>query len=55
MTNFVNGKHLYVDDLVTASRWRSHGYGRRLNDHLVETAAREELRDHPARLGDAPP
>jgi len=41
MTNFVNGTNLYVDDLVTAARWRSHGYGRRLNDYLVETAARE--------------
>jgi GNAT superfamily N-acetyltransferase len=40
MTNFVNGRNLYVDDLVTAARWRSHGYGRHLNDYLVETAAR---------------
>jgi ribosomal protein S18 acetylase RimI-like enzyme len=41
VTNFVSGRHLYVDDLVTGARWRSHGYGRRLNDYLVETAARE--------------
>jgi GNAT superfamily N-acetyltransferase len=39
MTNFVSGRHLYVDDLVTAERWRSHGYGKRLNDHLADTAA----------------
>jgi GNAT superfamily N-acetyltransferase len=41
MTNFVSGRLLYVDDLVTAERWRSHGYGRRLTDHLAETAAGE--------------
>ena len=40
-TNFVSGKHIYVDDLVTAEQWRSHGYGRRLNDHLVELARSE--------------
>src|ERR1700704_506893 len=36
LTNFVSGKHLYVDDLVTADAWRSHGYGRLLNKYLVE-------------------
>jgi GNAT superfamily N-acetyltransferase len=41
VTNFVSGRHLYVDDLITAERWRSHGYGRRLNDYLAETAARD--------------
>ena len=41
MTNFVSGRHLYVDDLVTGERWRSHGYGKQLNDHLSDTAARE--------------
>jgi GNAT superfamily N-acetyltransferase len=40
-TNFVDGKHLYVDDLVTAERWRSHGYGRLLNEYLVERARNE--------------
>jgi GNAT superfamily N-acetyltransferase len=37
-TNFVSGKYLYVDDLVTAERWRSHGYGRLLNEYLVGLA-----------------
>jgi GNAT superfamily N-acetyltransferase len=41
-TNFVSGRHLYIDDLVTAERWRSQGYGRRLNDYLVELARRQE-------------
>jgi GNAT superfamily N-acetyltransferase len=36
VTNFVSGRHLYVDDLVTAEPWRSHGYGRMLNKYLVE-------------------
>jgi GNAT superfamily N-acetyltransferase len=37
-TNFVSGRHMYVDDLVTAEQWRSQGYGRLLNDYLVELA-----------------
>jgi GNAT superfamily N-acetyltransferase len=37
-TNLVDGRHLYVDDLVTTERWRSRGYGRLLNDYLVEQA-----------------
>ena len=41
-TNFVSGRHLYIDDLVTAERWRSQGYGRRLNDYLLELARRQE-------------
>lgn len=41
MHNLVSGYHMYVDDLVTAERWRSHGYGRELNDHLVERASAE--------------
>jgi GNAT superfamily N-acetyltransferase len=41
MTNFVNGRHMYVDDLVTGARWRSHGYGRQLNDYLLDAAARD--------------
>ena len=40
-TNFVDGKHLYIDDLVTAARWRSHGYGRLLNKYLVDLARNE--------------
>lgn len=41
VTNFVSGRHVYVDDLVTAERWRSHGYGRLLNKYLVELARSE--------------
>jgi GNAT superfamily N-acetyltransferase len=41
VTNFVSGWHLYVDDLVTAEQWRSHGYGRLLNKYLVELARKE--------------
>jgi GNAT superfamily N-acetyltransferase len=39
--NLVSGKHIYVDDLVTADAWRSHGYGRLLNKYLVERARGE--------------
>jgi GNAT superfamily N-acetyltransferase len=41
MHNLVSGYHMYVDDLITGERWRSHGYGRRLNDYLVDVARRE--------------
>lgn len=41
MHNLVSGHHMYVDDLVTAERWRSHGYGRELNDYLVDVALEE--------------
>ena len=41
MTNLVSGPNLYVDDLVTADKWRSHGYGKRLNDYLVQKARDE--------------
>jgi GNAT superfamily N-acetyltransferase len=41
LTNFVSGRHIYVDDLVTAEQWRSHGYGRLLNKYLVELARNE--------------
>ena len=41
MHNLVSGFHIYVDDLVTGERWRSHGYGRELNDYLVDVARRE--------------
>lgn len=40
-TNFNNGKILYVDDLVTISEGRSRGYGRLLNDRLMELARTE--------------
>jgi GNAT superfamily N-acetyltransferase len=40
-TNFVSGLHMYVDDLVTAEAWRSHGYGRLLNKYLIELARNE--------------
>ncbi len=33
-TNFYMGKHLYVDDLVTAGRARSRGYGEELVEWL---------------------
>ena len=41
MHNLVSGRHMYVDDLVTAEQWRSHGYGRALNDYLAERADQE--------------
>jgi GNAT superfamily N-acetyltransferase len=41
MTNFVSARHMYVDDLVTAEPWRSHGYGRLLNKYLTELARNE--------------
>jgi GNAT superfamily N-acetyltransferase len=40
-TNLISGRFLYIDDLVTADRWRSHGYGRLLNKYLVERARGE--------------
>ena len=40
-TNLISGRHLYVDDLVTAERWRSRGYGRELNEYLVGKARAE--------------
>jgi GNAT superfamily N-acetyltransferase len=41
MHNLVSGHHIYVDDLVTAERWRSAGYGRLLNKYLAELARKE--------------
>ena len=41
MTNLISGKHMYVDDLVTATEWRSHGYGRLLNKYLTDLARNE--------------
>lgn len=32
------GRHLYVDDLITSETGRSHGYGGKLFDWLVEYA-----------------
>jgi GNAT superfamily N-acetyltransferase len=40
-TNFINGRILYVDDLVTVADARSRGYGRLLNDFLIGLARRE--------------
>ena len=42
LTNFVSGRHIYIDDLVTAERWRSHGYGRILNDYVLGLARKEQ-------------
>ncbi|MGI8805895.1 MAG: GNAT family N-acetyltransferase [Thermoleophilaceae bacterium] len=41
LTSFAHGRYLYVDDLVTGERWRSRGYGERLEGHL-RAVAREE-------------
>lgn len=41
LTSFAHGRYLYVDDLVTDERWRSRGYGERLEEHL-RAAARKE-------------
>lgn len=38
LTSFVDGRYLYVDDLVTTEAWRSRGYGERLEAHLREVA-----------------
>ena len=40
-TNFINGKILYVDDLVTVGDSRSQGFGKLLNAHLIELAKSE--------------
>ena len=37
-TNFFLGKHLYVDDLVTASKARSRGYGEQMIRWLRDEA-----------------
>lgn len=41
MTSFAHGRFLYVDDLATTERWRSHGYGERLEHHLGGVARAE--------------
>jgi GNAT superfamily N-acetyltransferase len=57
LTNMISGLHMYVDDLVTAERWRSHGYGRRLNEYLVDKARSKGCRsiqlDSGVHRGDA--
>ena len=40
-SNLFMGKHLYVDDLVTATRARSEGHGRRMVEWLREQAVQE--------------
>lgn len=35
---FLHGRFMYIDDLVTAARWRSRGYGSALNAHLWDKA-----------------
>jgi GNAT superfamily N-acetyltransferase len=41
LVNFVRGKVLYIDDLVTTNAWRSKGYGKALNEYLIERARAE--------------
>ena len=41
MTSFAHGRHLYIDDLVTADRWRSRRYGERVEEHLRGVARAE--------------
>ena len=41
MTNFIHGRLLYIDDLVTSAAHRSKGYGKALNDYLIEAARRD--------------
>jgi GNAT superfamily N-acetyltransferase len=41
LTNFAHGRHLYIDDLVTAESWRSHRYGERIDEHLRAVARAE--------------
>lgn len=36
--NLAHGRSLYVDDLVTGGKWRSHGYGAALLGYLVDLA-----------------
>jgi GNAT superfamily N-acetyltransferase len=41
LTSFAHGRHLYIDDLVTAEPWRSHRYGERIDEHLRAVARAE--------------
>lgn len=40
-TSFAYGRHLFVDDLVTADAQRSRGHGERLEEHLRSIARAE--------------
>lgn len=44
LTNFYNGKHLFVYDLVTDETKRSNGYGEKLLDYLSEFGKRNGCR-----------
>ncbi len=41
LTNFVSGRFLYIDDLVTVSSSRSKGYGKSMNGYLVDIAQKK--------------
>jgi GNAT superfamily N-acetyltransferase len=41
-TNLFMGRHLYVEDLVTAGKKRSQGYGAQLIDWLQKEAGRQK-------------
>jgi GNAT superfamily N-acetyltransferase len=41
LTSFAHGRYLYLDDLVTDERWRSRGYGERLERYLRRLARAE--------------
>jgi GNAT superfamily N-acetyltransferase len=41
LTNFYDGRHIYVYDLITRGESRSRGYGERLLTHVEELARRE--------------
>jgi ribosomal protein S18 acetylase RimI-like enzyme len=41
LTNFYDGRHIYVYDLITRSESRSRGYGERLLTHVEELARSE--------------
>lgn len=41
--NLAHGRSLYVDDLVTGAKWRSHGYGAALLGYLVDLARERDV------------
>ncbi len=41
LTSFACDRFLYIDDLVTVSSSRSKGYGKSMNDYLVDTARKK--------------
>ena len=43
-TNLFMGKHLYIDDLVTAENERSQGYGEKMIDWLRNEAIKENCK-----------